>query len=383
MTLLSVDEAEPIRSAIIRKEAWTQDSVRRLRADAEHRIREGPWSVTFDRPKRPGLDAHDYYSEAPDWWPNPIDPTAPYMRQEGKNNPERYMEHRNALNAMCDTVFTLGAAAYLLDEPRYAARAARIVNVWFINPNTRMNPDLDHAQVIRGIDEGRASGVIDGRFFIRAIQGMDFLEQTGTWNPKERAAVARWFQEYLHWLTHSKNGLDEKESGNSHASWWVAQAAAVASFVGDADAANAAFSFYRDSVLPRQIRRDGSAPREETGARSLWYSAFNLEALALVCQIAGERGVNLWQTRSREGATLSSVVDYLAPYLADPRRWRKDLPADVAEESYSALAFAGMGLKRGDYLDLFFKLAQAQGAWLSLVDLMAGRWEAANHQTRH
>ena len=35
MTLVSEDEAEPIHSAIVRKEAWTQDAVRRLRAEME------------------------------------------------------------------------------------------------------------------------------------------------------------------------------------------------------------------------------------------------------------------------------------------------------------------------------------------------------------
>ena len=62
MTLVSEDEAEPIHSAIIRKEAWTQDSVRRLRADAERRMKDGPWSVTNDRPKAVGfdLDPHEY-----------------------------------------------------------------------------------------------------------------------------------------------------------------------------------------------------------------------------------------------------------------------------------------------------------------------------------
>ncbi|MGA3261965.1 MAG: hypothetical protein ABSE35_24055, partial [Bryobacteraceae bacterium] len=50
MTLLSEDEAEPIHSAILRKEPWTLDAVRRLRAEADKRLREGPWSVTTDRP---------------------------------------------------------------------------------------------------------------------------------------------------------------------------------------------------------------------------------------------------------------------------------------------------------------------------------------------
>ena len=65
MTLVSEDEAEPIHSAIVRKEAWTQDAVRRLRADADRRMREGSWTVVAERPKGVDLDLHDYYSEAP------------------------------------------------------------------------------------------------------------------------------------------------------------------------------------------------------------------------------------------------------------------------------------------------------------------------------
>jgi len=42
-----------------------------------------------------------------------------------------------------------------------------------------------------------------------------------------------------------------------------------------------------------------------------------------------------------------------------------------------------MGLKKPEYVALFRKLERAEGAWLSLVDLLAGRWEAAAHQTRH
>jgi len=62
MTLVSDDEADPIHSAILRKELWTQDAVRRLRAAADKSMKEGPWSVTTDRPRDVELDPHDYYS---------------------------------------------------------------------------------------------------------------------------------------------------------------------------------------------------------------------------------------------------------------------------------------------------------------------------------
>jgi hypothetical protein len=383
MTLVSDDEAEPIHSAILRKEAWTQDAVRRLRADADRRMREGSWTVTSVRPKGVDLDPHDYYSEAPYWWPDPANPSGLYLRRDGEINPDRFTANKAALNSMCDAVFSLGAAAFWLDDARYAQRAARVVHTWFINPKTRMNPSLEHAQAVPHADAGRAAGILDGRVLVRAIQGMEFLAQTGAWDPKDQAAVRKWFEEYLDWLTHSKNGIGERRSGNNHASWWTAQVAAVATFVEDHAAQQMAFNYYRDRIFPRQIRSDGSAPREEVRTRSLSYSAFNLEAYTMLCRIAQVHGADLWAVHARNGATIETVIDYLEPYLADPHKWSKEQVAEFQNDGLYPLAFAGMGLKKPEYLALFRKLEHSEGAWLSFVDLMVGRWEAAAHQTRH
>jgi hypothetical protein len=382
MTVVSEDEAEPIHSAIARKEAWTLEPVRRLRAEAEKRIKEGPWTVTSDRP-RGEIDPHDYYSEAPYWWPDPDHPDGPYIRKDGQVNPARFLANKNALNAMCDAVFTLGTAAFLLDDTRYAQRAARVINTWFVNPKTRMNPNLEYAQAIPGVNTGRGAGILDGRVFIRAIQGIEFLEQTGSWDAKDQAAVRRWFEDYLRWLTDSRNAGDEKASGNNHASWWTAQVAAIATFVGNQKEQQAAFNYYRDHIFPRQIRADGSAPREEARTKSLSYSAFNLEAFTMISRIAQVQGVDLWSLHARNGATLATVLDYLSPYLSDPHKWAKEQIAEFPNDGLYFLAFAGMGLKRPEYVALFRKLEKPEGAWLALVDLMVGRWEASAHQTRH
>ena len=42
-----------------------------------------------------------------------------------------------------------------------------------------------------------------------------------------------------------------------------------------------------------------------------------------------------------------------------------------------------MGMKKPEYIVLFRKLERPEGAWLSLTDLLVGRYEAAGHQTRH
>jgi hypothetical protein len=106
--VVSAAEAEPIRSAVIRKEAWTQEPVRRLREDAESRMREGPWTVTSERPAGIDLDAHEYYSVSPYWWPDPINPGGHFIRRDGIANPVAFSANHAALDSMSDAVFTLG-----------------------------------------------------------------------------------------------------------------------------------------------------------------------------------------------------------------------------------------------------------------------------------
>jgi hypothetical protein len=382
MTLLSEDEAEPIHSAILRKEPWTVDAVRRLRAEADKRLREGPWSVTTDRPEGVNLDAHDYYGEAPFWWPDPANPAAPWIRREGHINPDRFTANKIALNATCDSIFTLGAASFFLDDPRYGRHAARLINAWFLNPKTRMNPSLEYAQAIRGVNEARG-GSIDGRVFVRAAQGMEFLAQSGQWDAKEAAATHKWFEDYLRWLERSKTGNDERGSGSLRASWWTAQVAAIATFLDDKAGAQMAFNYYRDSLFPRQFGAEGNAVREEERYRPLSYSASNAEAMATTCRIAQAQGVDLWSTQGKGGATLATAIAYLTPHLADRKRWDREQIAEFENDGIYFLAFAGMGTKKPEYLALYRQLEHPDSAWLSFVDLVAGRWEAAAHQTRH
>ena len=203
--LLSPAEAEQLRAAIARGDAAMAAPAGRLRAEAAKLLKEGPWSVTDARPRISGIDPHDYYSEGTYWWPDPKNPAGPYIRKDGHTYPGRFMQNKAAMNAMAEAVFTLGAAAYLFDDAAMRERAARVA----------------------------AAGIIDSRVLIRAARGFDLLERTGKLDPALRDGVRRWFADYATWLTTSRKGLDEKQSGNNHASWWTAQVAAFAGLSGD------------------------------------------------------------------------------------------------------------------------------------------------------
>ena len=95
------------------------------------------------------------------------------------------------------------------------------------------------------------------------------------------------------------------------------------------------------------------------------------------------QGVDLWTVRGKGGATLATVVDYLSPYLSDPKKWTREQNAEFSNDGLYFLMYAGMGMKRPEYMALYRKLERGQSGWLGLVDLLAARWEASGHQTRH
>src|SRR5215471_20884430 len=167
--LVTEAEAAKLRSAM-------SDSVRENAASA---LKSGPWSVTTHRPPNVDAGPNDYYSEGPYWWPDPKDPKAPYIRMDGERNPARFLGNRNDLGDMCSAVLALGMGAYLLNDKACGAHAARVLSTWYVDPKTRMNPNLEYGQAVRGHNTGRGTGLIDTVSMIHVVQGAWLLDRSG------------------------------------------------------------------------------------------------------------------------------------------------------------------------------------------------------------
>ena len=340
-----------------------------VRKNAESALQAGPWSVTNHRPSGVSAGPNDYYSEGPYWWPDPKNPNGPYIRKDGQRNPARFMGNRNDLGSFCTAVLSLAMGAVLLGDPRCAQHAALVLSVWCVDPQTRMNPNLEFGQAVRGINTGRGTGIIDTVSLIYAAQGVALLAAAGLLEPRVLDGVERWFGDYLHWMTTSPKGLDEKKSGNNHATWWTAQAASYASLVGDRAALQMAWQHYRDYLVPSEIQPNGSCPREEARTNSLSYSAMNLDAFSVLCRVAQTNGVDLWHFRTGRGTGVGAAFDYVLPYVLHPDTWKKEQISRFNPDSVVFPGLAGVGLNNTALLDGYRALPHSHSPWNQLVDL--------------
>ncbi|MCF7687593.1 MAG: alginate lyase family protein, partial [Cephaloticoccus sp.] len=272
----------------------------------------------------PGGDVHDYISFARYWWPDPAKPNGlPYLSRDGQHNRAQVAKGDHAkLFQLIDTVDALTKRWTEHHDAAAARRAVEWLQAWFITPATRMNPHLDYAQIRLGHDQNRGnpSGVLDARGFGELVESVQQLAETKVLASADLKIIRQWFTDYLHWLTTAPIAKEEAAAKNNHGSWYLAQAIAIARFVGEEDLARK-LCVCDLKRLDRQIMADGSQPFELTRADSLGYSVFNLEAQFRVARLAALLGIDLWHHGRPKGGSLRQALDYLRPYNQHPEQW--------------------------------------------------------------
>ncbi len=222
---------------------------------------------------------------------------------------------------LTEATSALALAYYFTARSEYAEHAAQLLRTWFLDSATRMNPNLNFAQEIPGIVDGRGIGIIDTRAMAQLLDDISLIQGTSSWTAQDSAGMREWMSSYLGWLRTSKNGRDEHDAKNNHGSWYDAQAAAVALFAGRTELARAIIDSSRARRVATQVEPAGRQPLEENRTRSLEYSVMNLEALMQLAELGRIVSVDLWHYESPHGASIHKALDYLAAFADTSRRW--------------------------------------------------------------
>lgn len=331
----------------------------RVLSAADRFLHEEPKTITSVHAPRSQGGPHDYFSEGDYWWPDPNNPNGPYLRRDGLSNPGNFNDHRELLIRLSVQMPALTSAWVITRRKSYAHRAADHLRAWFVTPESRMNPNLEYAQAIHGVSPGRGTGIIDTLHLVEVARAAAWIEASGALSRADADAVRRWFTEYVQWMTSSKNGLEEGAAKNNHGTCWVAQVAEFARFTRDEAKVADCRQRFRTVLVPNQIAPDGRLPLELARTKPYSYSLFDMDALALICQIASRPDDNLWTFTTADGRGIRKTIDFMLPYVSEKSKWPfahdveywDDLP-----NRQPSLLFAGLAYGDEAYLALWRRL---------------------------
>ncbi len=249
-------------------------------ARAGEALARPPFSILDKTTLPPSGDPHDYWHPAPYWWPDPRRADGlPFVKKDGERVPGTRLYQpgheaydRTRLQWLFEDTVHLAMAWRASGEARFRERALANLRTWFCDPETRMTPALDYAQVRMGHagNRGQSFGIIEAKDLHFLLDAVRLI------GPSEEAAGLRvWLRAYQTWLADSPQGKAEARARNNHGVAYDLQTAAIAAFLGDSErlvgVRRRALSRLRDHVAP-----DGRQPHEMARTLTQHYAAFNL-----------------------------------------------------------------------------------------------------------
>lgn len=317
------------------------EAYRALIAGADSLLDCTPLTVMQKERPAPSGDNHDYTSLARYFHPDPAKPDGlPYIERDGITNPEIALYDRSRLGQTAGRVATLSLAWYLSGDERYADKAARLLRAWFTDPATRMNPHLEYAQMVPGVNggKGRPFGVLDGYSFVEMLDGVALLDGSKAWTRKDDRALRKWMDSFLDWVLDSEQGRQEALMANNHSTAYDAQAIAIALYTGRTDVARRIIGEVPARRIFTQIEPDGMQPHEMWRTLSFGYSQYNLTHLIDIFMMAGKAGMKIDDATDAGGRNFYKALDMMASYLGKPRESWPGQQISGWEEKQQALA---------------------------------------------
>jgi len=235
-----------------------------------------------------------------------------------------------------------------------------------------MNPNLNYAQAIPGVNDGRGIGIIETRSLNAIADAAILLQGSKSWTETDAKSLQQWYTQYLNWLLTSKNGKEEHAAKNNHGTWFYSQVIDFALFTGDTNKAKLLVEESKKR-LDSQLTKEGMQPLELERSNALGYSTMNLGGWFSVARLAEKTGVDLWNYQTPKGVSLRTAFDWLMPYAIGQKPWTyQQISKYNKSEFYPVLLQAAIAFKDQKYVDAGKELNK-EVAKNAMTDLLYAR----------
>lgn len=263
------------------------DSLRRLPSSGAYRsylqradraIQKGLVAVT-DKAKTLSGDKHNYESLSVYWWPDPKNPNGPYIARDGEYNPEYKLYDYPRLQQLVDNIRSCAKAYYLSGDLKYYTFVCQQLDTWFINAQTRMNPDFSYCQFIPGRNGGRGNpqGMADVYNFNEIIEGVRLTNSVKSVGRSRMRGLKKWFGAFANWMQTSDYGKTASNFKNGQTLTYDTTLYDFMLFTGKKSARKAIFNHFYEKRISKQIEDDGKMPEALRRTCAYRYSLTNLQ----------------------------------------------------------------------------------------------------------
>jgi len=281
---------------------------------AKNELTASNYSVVYKTKCHSG-DKHNYESLAYYAWPDPKDPNAPYIWKDGQPSPEYNNYDGIVISRFKDRVRVLTSVYAKTGDKRYGDCAVEQLKVWFLNKDTRMNPNFNYGQFIPGDNRnglGHTGAISEAYNLICILDCIDTLREKGAINWWTYRKLKKWFKELAIWLQTSDLGEEMYKMYDNHAVMYDLVCYRVAIFNNDKTWQLKIEDEFAGRRIEGHIAADGSMPIELKRTRAFMYSTYNLEHILELCERSLTVGRNYYKTQQKP---IDAALAYLEQFI--------------------------------------------------------------------
>jgi hypothetical protein len=141
--------------------------------------------------------------------------TCPYVVRDGRVNPDVLtLTGVKAINGLSQAVLYSAIAYALSSSTVYSQNLVRLIDFFFLDEPTRMYPNMNYGQLIRGPGPdgtvGTWTGILDLRGLVKVVNSIHIIKGRNSpdWTPARDRLMNDWMSQYAKWLTGSDLGKE-------------------------------------------------------------------------------------------------------------------------------------------------------------------------------